>query len=155
MPTLRVTFVLAIFVQIGNISTATNPVFTKIFGPNFFACLNFLDQNFFRPNKFWTQNIFGPKKFSDPKFFWIQVFTTQKFCPDPKQGKGFWLQSNLILFTYFNQFRICKGWVMFLIWLFINLLGLLHFWGCLWNLWWLFCCDLVYSDFHAKFQLPT
>ena len=62
IPNVTVTFVQATFVPktiffFRNISPLTDPILTKLFGPNFAGL-----------NSFWTQNVFGPNIFLDQKF---------------------------------------------------------------------------------------
>ena len=52
------TFVQATFVHIRNISAVTDPILTKLFGPDFLQALNF-----FGPKILLTQSFFGLKKF--------------------------------------------------------------------------------------------
>ena len=74
MPTVMVTFV-----HISNISAVTGPILTKLFWPNFFGVIIFVDQNVH------GQNFFGPKCFlnitffSRPKFCYASKFVDQKY----------------------------------------------------------------------------
>ena len=78
-------FVMATFVHIRNISAVTGPILTKLFGPNFFEIMIFVDQNVL------GQNFFGPKFFLNTNFFKPQIF-----FPDPKvlDQKSYWFQKN-------------------------------------------------------------
>ena len=67
------TFVLATFVHISNISTVTDLILTKLFGPNFLQAY-FLGSNIFLIKILFDSNFFGPKHFldlnyCDPYFF--------------------------------------------------------------------------------------
>ena len=42
-------YALATFVHISNISAVTGPILTKLFGPNFFGVIIFVDQNVLGP----------------------------------------------------------------------------------------------------------
>ena len=50
------TYALVTFVHISNISAVTGPILTKLFGPNFFGVIIFVDQNVLGQNFFKTQN---------------------------------------------------------------------------------------------------
>ena len=64
------TYGMAIFVHISNILAVTDPILTKLFGPNFLGILNFFEQIFW-PKYFLGQKFFGLE------FFWDRVFSTQ------------------------------------------------------------------------------
>ena len=76
---------MATFVHISNISDVTGPILTKLFGPNFFEIMIFVDKNVL------GQNFFGPKFFLNTNFFKPQIF-----FPDPKvlDQKSYWFQKN-------------------------------------------------------------
>ena len=75
IPTVMVTFVQATFVPetfvlFRNISPVTDPILTKLFGPNFCRPIFMLD-----PKCFWTQYFFGPKILElDQKLFLTKNF---------------------------------------------------------------------------------
>ena len=90
-------FVLPTFVHISNIPVVTDPILTKLFGPNvlqtfdlnFVWTLIFLDPKFCGPKILWTQifldiylfnlNISSPKILGT-KYVWTRVFSGPKFC---------------------------------------------------------------------------
>ena len=78
------TFVLVTFVHMSNLSAATEPIFKKLFGPNFLGGRIFFRPKFCYIQSFWEPkfldlHIFGAKIFLDPKSFWTKLFWTQKF----------------------------------------------------------------------------
>ena len=91
----KATYVLAIFVHIINILAVTDPIFTKLYRPNFWGALIFrphlfkqtsLDPNMSRPKIFWIKysytNLFYLNSYG-PVCFGPKIFCTQKFL-DPK-----------------------------------------------------------------------
>ena len=114
------TYALVTFVHISNISAVTGPILTKLFGPNFFGVIIFVDQNvlgqnffktqnFIRAQSFQTRNFIGPKenfelkfllypkldeKFFGPTIFFEKIFPTKNL---------FW--SEISLFQIFFQIR--------------------------------------------------
>ena len=100
----QATYVLAMFVHISNISAVSDPILTKLFGPNFSGS-KFLWTNiiFFGPNLFvdqqfcWNQyfleskKIFRSKIFFGPISFFDQQFCGSKIISDPKI---FWTQNS-------------------------------------------------------------
>ena len=68
-----VTFVLAtyamvIIVHISNISAVSGPILSKLFGPNFFGVMMFVDQNVLGQNFFLSgPKVFRPEILLDPK----------------------------------------------------------------------------------------
>ena len=72
------TYCLAAFVKISNISAVTDPILTKLFGPNFLWVIIFVHQNIF------GINFFRPKPFSQSNFFQTQIFLAQQFHLNPK-----------------------------------------------------------------------
>ena len=105
------TFGLGTFVHISNISDVTDPIFTKLFGPNIFG-----GWNIFRPKElrsqflllkiFWSQFLFWPNFFY-PKLFLTQFLPTFFFNPnffDPKFfGSTFFNQNFLIQKFFLTQ----------------------------------------------------
>ena len=89
------TFGLGTFVHISNISDVTDPIFTKLFGPNIFG-----GWNIFRPKElrsqflllkiFWSQFLFWPNFFY-PKLFLTQFLPTFYFWPKFFWPKIFWI----------------------------------------------------------------
>ena len=75
------TYALVTFVHISNISAVTGPILTKLFGPNFFGVMIFVDQNVLGQNFFKTQKLLGPKVFR-PEIWTRKKFRTQiSFVP--------------------------------------------------------------------------
>ena len=77
-------YALVTFVHISNISAVTGPILTKLFGPNFFGVISFVDQNVLGQSFFKTQNIiraqsFRPEILLDPK-----IILNEKFPLYPK-----------------------------------------------------------------------
>ena len=76
------TIVRVIIVHIRNISTVTDPILTKLFGPNYLGAKILFDPNFVGPKDFYTQNLFGPK------FFWTEKFAGPQNFLDSKHLCG-------------------------------------------------------------------
>ena len=81
----QATFVMLIFVHISNISAVTNPMFTKLFRPNFWRSRIFFYQNLVTSKLFWNQNVLGQHFFGAKIFFELRSFRTPqsfwlKFC---------------------------------------------------------------------------
>ena len=57
------TYALATFVNVSNISAVTGPILTKLFGPNVFGVIIFVDQNVLGQNFFKTQNFIRAQSF--------------------------------------------------------------------------------------------
>ena len=73
-------YVPATFVHVTIISAVTDPILTKILGPNFFGFLIFVDQHLFWKKTSFDPNIFRPNNFV-PNIF---TFLTQKNLLDQK-----------------------------------------------------------------------
>ena len=101
MPNVKVkffqaTYALVKFVNISNCSAVSDPILTKLFGPNFLGVLIFLGQqifylSFFEPDFFWPKicciqnfldTIFLIKNFLVSKSFWTQILDS--IFLDPK-----------------------------------------------------------------------
>ena len=59
----QATYALVTFVHISNISAVTGPILIKLFGPNFFGVIIFVDQNVLGQNIFQTQNFIRAQSF--------------------------------------------------------------------------------------------
>ena len=84
MPYVRVTFVqatfvLGTFVHTYNISSVSDQIFTKLFGPTFFGTRIFLPKFCFIQTCFWTSIFVVPPNLFGPNSFWTQNFCTQIF----------------------------------------------------------------------------
>ena len=91
MPSALEAFVLGTFVHDRNISAITDPILTKLLGPNLFGDLEFLDQHFAWP-KFLDRTIFWTQNYDLRLRFWslrtgavflgrIFFFLKKSFCP--------------------------------------------------------------------------
>ena len=78
------TYALVTFVHISNISAVTGPILTKLFGPNFFGVIIFVDQNVLGQNFFKTQNFIRAQSFQTRDFIGPEKNFELKFPSYPK-----------------------------------------------------------------------
>ena len=72
----QATYVLASFVHISNISTNTDPISTKFFGPNFLGALIFVEYIFF-DQTYLDPNFFGPNFLLTLIFVELETFVAK------------------------------------------------------------------------------
>ena len=106
-----------------NISAVTDPILTKLLGPNFLVVLIFKDQHFFWQNfsiffgpkiclhptffTFLTQTFLGPTNLFVPKVFWIKhffpvnFFWSHCFCSQNCLAKSFFWIQNFFVSKFF------------------------------------------------------
>ena len=112
----KATYVLVTFVHIRIISDVTDPLFTKLLGPNFFQqyfsyYLPDFDQKFLNPI-FWGPQFSGPTvfwtKFFDQYIFLIKIFWYQHFFTFWTQilfvPAIYWIKKNLPKIFWLNTF---------------------------------------------------
>ena len=104
------TYALVTFVHISNISAVTGPILTKLFGPNFFGVIIFVDQNVLGQNFFKTQNFIRAQSFQTRNFIGPEKNFELKFPSYPKlsQSNNFFQTQNFFEPNFFLTFFLVK-----------------------------------------------